>query len=152
VPFVSKPPRGDGGVGERPDAIQLTDVMALVLERLGLPRPDGIQSAVPPNLGRPLMAESYVLAALYPHGDWLTVFDGDWKYMWNSKGTSELYRLDVDPRETQNLIAAQPDRALAMERTMRAYLDALPRVQEAGPARAVDDATRDALKSLGYIH
>jgi hypothetical protein len=44
---------------------------------------------------------------------------------------------------------------MAMERTMRAYLDGLPKAYEgkgALPERAVDDATRDALKSLGYIH
>ncbi|MCC6848340.1 MAG: sulfatase [Deltaproteobacteria bacterium] len=151
VPFVSKPPLGDGGLGERADPIQLTDVMALVLERLGVPRPDGTQGAVPPKLGRPLMAESYVLAALYPYGDWFAIFDGDWKYMWNSQGASALYDLAADPREETNLLAADPERAASMERAMRQYLADLPRAQGDGPGGNVDDATREALKSLGYI-
>ncbi len=152
VPFVSKPPRGDGGIGQRSDRIQLTDVMPLVLDRLGVPRPPGIQGGVPPHLGRPLMAESYTLAALYPRGDWIAIFDGDWKFMWNSRGASELYDLAADPHEEHNLIAAEPDRAASLERTMHAYLSTLPRSQGTGPARAVDDRTRDALKNLGYIH
>lgn len=151
VPFVSKPPLGDGGLGQRADPVQLQDVMALVLERLGLPRPTGIQGRVPPHLDRPLMVESYVLAALYPHGDWLAVFDGDWKYLWNSAGASELYDLATDPGEERNVIAADPERAAAMEQRLRAYLTALPQPPGGGAARAVDDATRDALKGLGYI-
>jgi arylsulfatase A-like enzyme len=152
VPFVSKPPLGDGGLGERSDRIQLTDVMPLVLERLGLPRPEGIQGGVPPKLARPLMAESYTLAAIYPGGDWLTIFDGDWKLMWNSRGRSELYDLATDPHEQTNVIAANAERAARMQRTMDGYLAALPRSQGPAPAQTIDEATRDALKSLGYIH
>ena len=151
VPLVSKPPLGDGGLGERADWIQLTDVMPLVLERLGLPRPDGIQGGVPPRLGRPVIAESYTLAAVYPKGDWLTIIDGDWKLMWNSKGASALFDLASDPREDRNLIAEHPERAAALERTMTEYLATLPRPQGAETPRTVDEATRDALKSLGYL-
>lgn len=151
VPFVSKPPLGDGGAGERNDPVQLQDVMALVLQRLGLPRPEGIQGGVPPHLGRPPMVESYVLAALHPQGDWLAVYDGDWKYMWNARGASALFDLASDPREERNVIAANPERVAAMDRSMRTHLAALPRAQAEGPAGQVDDATRDALKSLGYL-
>jgi arylsulfatase A-like enzyme len=152
VPLVSKPPRADGGRGERTERVQLTDVMPLVLERLGLPRPDGIQGGVPPRLDHPIMAESYTLAALYKEGDWLAIFDGDWKFMWNSQGHSALYDLAADPRETTNLITEHPDRVATLGRTMNEYLRALPRAQGTQPARAVDAQTRDALKSLGYIH
>lgn len=152
VPFVSKPPRGDGGRGERSERIQLTDVMTLVLDRLGLPRPDGIQGGIPPHLGRPVMAESYVLAALYPKGDWLVLIDGDWKLMWNSQGRSALYDLAADPREHTNLFAAQPERAAKLERIMNGHLASLPRSQGTAPTQQVDEATRKALESLGYLH
>jgi arylsulfatase A-like enzyme len=152
VPFVSKPPLGDGGLGERADWIQLTDVMPLVLDRLGLPRPDGTQGGVPPHLGRPVMAESYTLAAIYPDGDWFSIIAGDWKLLWNNKGKSELYDLATDPHERSNVIAANAERAASLRQTMDAYLASLPRSQATEPAQTVDDATRDALKSLGYIH
>jgi arylsulfatase A-like enzyme len=152
VPLVCKPPRGDGGLGERRDPIQLTDVMAMVTDRLGLPRPDGIQSGVPPKLGRPVIVESYVLAALYASGDWFAIYDADWKLIWNSKGKSELYHLAIDPSETRNVIAEEPARAAALERTLQGYLATLPRAQGDEPARVIDEATRDALRSLGYIH
>lgn len=151
VPFVSKPPLGDGGLGERTDWIQLTDVMPLVLDRVGVPRPAGIQGGVPPHLGRPLIVESYTLAGVYPGGDWLAIVEGDWKLLWNSKGASELYDLAHDPREQHNVIATERERAAALERTMTTYLAALPRSQAVESARTVDDATRDALKNLGYI-
>ena len=152
VPFVSKPPRGDGGLGERSDWVQLTDVMPMVLERLGRPRPEGIQGGVPPRLGRPLVVESRTLAALYPKGDWLAIIDGDWKLMWNSQGHSELYDLARDPHEQNNLIAVEVERAATLERTMTAYVAALPRSQGTEQAGTVDAATQEALKSLGYIH
>lgn len=152
VPFVSKPPRGDGGRGERADWVQLTDVMPLVLDRVGIARPPGIQGGIPPTLGRPIMAESYVLSALYPTGDWLAVVDGGWKLMWNSQGRSELYDLTNDPREQTNLFAKEPARVAALERTMNDFLASVSRSQDAAPAREVDAETRDALKSLGYIH
>ena len=152
VPFVSKPPRGDHGPGVRAEWVQLTDVMPLVLERLGLPRPEGIQGGIPPKLGRPVMAESYVLQALNTTGDWLAIIDGDWKLMWNSQGRSELYDLAKDPREETNLVARQPERVAALERVMNGYLAQLPRSQDTAPAREVDAATREALKSLGYLH
>lgn len=151
VPFVSKPPRGDGGLGTRHERIQLTDVMALVLERLGLPRPAGIQGGVPPKLGHPVITESYVLGALYPNGDWLAIYDGDWKLLWNSKGSSALYDLAADPGETRNLIADEADRAASLERALHGYLASLPRSQGDEAPRAIDDATREALKSLGYL-
>jgi arylsulfatase A-like enzyme len=151
VPLVSKPPGGDGGRGERSDPVQLTDVMPLVLERLGLPRPDGIQGGIPPRLGRPLIAESYTLPAFYPKGDWLAIIDGDWKLLWNSQGHSELYDLAADPGENHNRIADQPERAAALERTLKDYLATLPRSQSTEPVQAVDEATHDALKGLGYI-
>ncbi len=151
VPFVSKPPYGEGGIGAHADRVQLTDVMALVLDRLGLPRPEGIQGGVPPNLGRPLIAESYTLASLYHQGDWLAIVDGDWKLMWNSQGGSELYDLARDPREEHNLIASEGVRAASLEHTMLAYLQGLPRAQTTEASRAVDQQTQDALKSLGYI-
>ncbi len=151
VPFVSKPPRGDGAPGERADPIQLQDVMPLVLDRLGLPRPAGIQGSVPPKIDRPLIVESYTLGVIYDKGDWLAIIDGDWKYMWNSRGSSALFNLARDPREEHNLVATEAARAAGLEKRMSAYLAALPRSQAVEPTRAVDDATRDALKNLGYI-
>ena len=39
------------------------------------------------------MAESYTLAAIYPDGDWFSIFDGNWKLLWSSKGISGALRL-----------------------------------------------------------
>ena len=151
VPFVSKPPYGDGGLGARHELVQLTDVMALVCQRLGLPLPEGTQGRTPPHLGHPVMTESYVLAALYPTGDWLTIHDGNWKLLWNSKGTSALYDLGADPGENRNLIVEEAGRAASLERTLQGYLASLPRTQGDAAPRVIDEATRDALRSLGYL-
>ncbi len=151
VPLISKPVRGDGGVGERSEMVQLTDVLPLVLARLGLPKPEGIQGGIPPDLGRPIIAESYTLAILYDEGDWRAIFDGSRKLMWNSQGRSALYDLATDPHESTNLLPERLEEAATMERAMNDYLAALPRSQANEPLRAVDDATRDALKNLGYL-
>jgi arylsulfatase A-like enzyme len=151
VPLISKPPRGDGGLGARSDRIQLTDVMPLVLQRLGLPSPEGIQGGIPPHLGHPVVTESYVLGVLYHGGDWLAIVQGDWKYLWNSQGRSALYDLASDPAEATNLIAAEAGRAAELDRTLHGYLASLPRSQAVEPVQTIDEATRKALESLGYL-
>ncbi|MCX7015066.1 MAG: sulfatase, partial [Candidatus Sumerlaeota bacterium] len=51
---------------------------------------------------------------------------GGMKYIWASDGEDELYDLNKDPREMNNLIAAQPDAAQRMRLEMEDYIMTLP--------------------------
>jgi arylsulfatase A-like enzyme/tetratricopeptide (TPR) repeat protein len=58
----------------------------------------------------------------------------------------EMYDLGADPRETKNLVNAQPDRARVMLNTLKNF-------NVAPPARAQEETTEtvERLRSLGYI-
>jgi len=151
IPFIVKYPRGEAEQKTTEDFVQLVDVLPIVLERLGIPRPPGVQGGVPPEIGHPIVAEVNPLPFFSEGGDFRAIFHGSYKYVWNSKANHALFNLKDDPRETENLLAQEAGRAGTMERALTRYVDALPPPGAAGPAQAVDEETLKALRSMGYV-
>ena len=59
----------------------------------------------------------------------------------------ELYRLKTDPRETHDLVAAEPQRVSALRALLAPF-----RSEDRGPTRGRESAlTRERLRSLGYL-
>jgi arylsulfatase A-like enzyme len=48
---------------------------------------------------------------------------GKWKYIYNERGQDELYHLEDDPKETQNMIDAQPDIATELRAKIMAHIE-----------------------------
>ena len=151
IPFFVKHPRGREAPRRVEGAVQLTDVVPMVTRTIGWPAPPGIQGGVPPSTGHPIVAEVYPLPFDSAEGDWRALFDGPWKFLWNSKGKHALYDLARDPEERQNLAGRETARAQRMAGLLDKYLASLPRSGAAGPVRELDAATREALKALGYV-
>jgi arylsulfatase A-like enzyme len=151
VPLLVKLPRGEAAPGRSPAPIQLTDLVPLVLGRLALPLPGGVQGGAPPRVGHPIVAEVDPLPFLSPDGSWRALFDGDLKFLWNGKGRHRLYDLARDPGEARDLAPREPERVARLAALTARYFEALPRPGAAGPPRVLDDETRRALESLGYI-
>ena len=97
------------------------------------------------------MAEVYPLPYISKEGDWRVLFDGLFKLYWNSLGNHKLVNLADDPKEELNLVEQEPERAERMQNLLSAYLDSLPRPQDAGPPVELDEETGRALKNLGYV-
>jgi arylsulfatase A-like enzyme len=84
-----------------------------------------------------------------------------WKLIWGSDGRHELYHIAIDPGETRNLVAEEPARVAELTARLEVRLAELAGrpfrlADEPPPAGAegfagVDDATRRALESLGYV-
>ncbi|MFN0152673.1 MAG: sulfatase [bacterium] len=74
--------------------------------------------------------------------------DGAHKFVSNTDGDAELYRLDEDPRELVNIIARDPAAAELLRASLAEWLRA-----EAAPANgaALDAEVVETLKSLGYV-
>ncbi len=151
VPLFIKYPGGEVASTRRNDAVQLVDVMALLFERLDLPLPDGVQAGRPPDIGHPVAAEAYPLPALSSDGHWRALLEGRRKLLWNSLGNHQLFDLEQDPGEEENLFASQPRRAEAMLGRLNRFLEGLPAPGAAGPRGRVDEETGKALESLGYL-
>ncbi len=63
-----------------------------------------------------------------------------------------LFNLNVDPGEDTNLVGSDPQRTTAMLVRLNKYLAALPSPGPAAQPGALDDQTKEALKSLGYLN
>ena len=150
VPFFVKYPAGEVGPARSPAAVQLVDVMALLCERLELPLPDGVQAGRPPDTGHPVVAEAYPLPVLSSDGHWRALLEGRHKLLWNSEGNHQLFDLEKDPGEKENLIASQPRRAEVMMGRLNGFLESLPQPGP-GPGGRVDEETSKSLESLGYL-
>jgi len=151
VPLFIKYPAGEEPPKSLDLRVQLTDILPLICKRLGIKKPDGIQGDAPPDIKHPVLAETYPLKVLTQNGDWRSIFDGDFKFLWNSKGNHQLIDLRNDPGENVNLMKHQAQRAVDMQAKMERYIAVLPKPEPASELQELDKETRDALKSLGYV-
>lgn len=150
VPLVVKPPRGEGPRGRQEAIVQISDLHPWILTRLGVAVPAGVQGAFPAG-ARPAVAE-VDRPQIGPRGSWRAIVDGDWKYLENDAGTRLLFDVVHDPGESDDRLAAEPARAQALADrlgSLRAAMPAAPPLD--APGAAIDDETRRALESLGYV-
>jgi hypothetical protein len=84
-------------------------------------------------------------------GAWRAIFEGRYKLLWNSLGQHQLFDLRTDPDELHNLAGAEPERVRDMALAITEFLDLQPRPAAQGERELVDDETRRALQSLGYL-
>jgi arylsulfatase A-like enzyme len=100
------------------------DLNATVADVLGVPPSPGWQ-------GRSLFdAERAPRTYFYAANDdyLLGVREGSWKYVYNAtRGRDELYALDADPEEQQNLAEREPDRCRRLRRRLAAWRDHVSR-------------------------
>jgi arylsulfatase A-like enzyme len=152
IPLFMKHPGGEVPASQSSVRVQLTDILPIILKRLEIPVPSGIQGDVPPQTSHPILAEVYPLPLDSNDGDWRAIFEGDFKFIWNSKGRHQLFNLANDPAETVNLAERESRRAARMLSEMNRYLLKLPGPGPATPPKELDENTRKALKSLGYVN
>jgi arylsulfatase A-like enzyme len=172
VPLLVQYP-GMGTPRRIAEPVELLDVYATIAQLAGLPLPDGTrgESLVPLLDGtRAQRANPYGFNARYFFEDgthWLAVRDREWKLMartrdsdrtaekrgaprWNLDDRStyyELYRVADEPREQNDVYEKHPEQISRLQPLLSDWGDAVAQ----GPTRPeLDDATREALRALGY--
>jgi arylsulfatase A-like enzyme len=151
VPLIVKYPKRWARSGRIAEPIQLTDIMPIILHKLGLPMPPNIQGTASRQEPRTLLAEIFPLPVVSDLGHFRAYYEGSVKYIWSSQGKHGLFDLTSDPGETNNLYATRTERASAMQRGMDALVKALPRPTESTLVKKIDQQTMDALRGMGYI-
>jgi len=178
IPFIVRQPElfGAGVVENAP--VQLTDVFPTVLEIAGVGADDfpshghSLLGDAPPD-DREIFTEYYhpmfVLSGfrraehrqsplLEPYLRRIrSLIRGDMKLIWGSDGRHELYDLASDPDELVNIIDS--DSHAEVRRDMEARLNELLLTMDSGEETEssmddldeLDEATREALRSLGYL-
>ncbi len=159
-------------------AVQLTDVFPTVLEIAGVDAGD-FPSQGYSLLGEAAPADREVFAGTYYPTQVLSGYGreehrqnallkpylrrirsltrGDMKFVWGSDGRHELYDLARDPGELTNLIgsAAHAQVSSDMEARLDDWFGTLERGgisgQREGDPEELDEETKEALRSLGYL-
>jgi arylsulfatase A-like enzyme len=164
VPLLFVWPRGLGGPRVVDAPVQLVDLMPTVLELAGCatpPLPAPARSLAGVLRGRVaadrerevfLQRRRYdepLITGQVVRGNKYALRAGRWKYIEaREEGTYELYDLDRDAGEMQNLFGAPPMEAAALPRRLEQWVRTAPAV--ATPPQATgEDASR--LRSLGYV-
>lgn len=171
VPLVMHLPRGQHAGRRVPTVVSLVDVLPTIFDCLGAPQlaqdargrsllplldgqspPDADDFCVP---GMRLNRKKYYKPWKESRGDInIVVRRGPWKGIWNVEPqTLELYHLESDPGEQQDVSAANPELALAMRKFAQLWYEecesrALKPQRQKKP---LDERTLENLRSLGYI-
>ena len=160
VPLIVRPP---GGTSSRMDDAPISGahVPGIVLSHAGVdPSSPDLEPFFANWPRKEVVAEQY---ASRPHdmkGSWLermrrvrrTIVRNGWKYIESSDGAHELYHLESDPEELNDLFATEPERARVLAadlgaRIERGSLRAAPLVGERVDVEAGD---ADTMAELGY--
>ncbi len=152
VPLFIKYPAGEVSPKRTDLRLQLTDILPIICERVGITIPRNIQGTSPSQIKHPIIAETYPLPLISKDGSWQSIFEDDFKFIWNSKDQHMLFNLKDDPKENVNIIGQDSKRTEGMMTQMKQYLAKLPKPGPAVPVGEPDDQTKEALKSLGYVN
>ncbi len=149
VPLLLKLPRSQRAGTTATAPVGLTDIAPSILDLLGLPRPKPLgPPALIAKLGNTDVARSIYSETFYPrlHFGWsdlASLAGARWHYI---EGPSpELYDMASDPAEAHNLLTAERRVYAELRKEMQGYDRTL-----AAPT-AVDEETRKAMMSLGYM-
>lgn len=152
IPLLMKYPQGEVMPSRVDVPVQITDVFAMVLDRLGIARPPDAQGVASPRPDHPVVAELLSLSPEQRPG-WEALIEGPFKYLRNTRGEQMLFNLAGDPGEDRDRAALEPERVQAMAARLDEFLAALPRPapSDSDEVREVDEETRRALRNLGYL-
>jgi arylsulfatase A-like enzyme len=159
VPLIVKPPRGSAAGVVSEALVSSIDIAPTVLGLTGLAAPDAMQGKALALQADAPPPRDHSFAEQDLEGNILQAFRTDeWKLIQANPGNPrglpprQLFEVARDPREQHDLAATRTDQLA----TLAAHLAALQSHAEAvavtGSETAIDKATEERLRQLGYVH
>jgi len=144
--------RGPGSA-DRPDVdVELLDVAPTVHDLAGVGSPGTYRGRS--VLDRVASGESATVISETENDDGLRLAvrrDG-WKLIWDQgAGTEELYDLDADPGEHEDVVGREPDVRGDLRARLEEHVEELATTNESLPEVRMDAETERRLKDLGYL-
>lgn len=156
VPLIIKYPSTFPRPGIVEKRVSLVDLFPTILSLLDYPIPSGIDGEVLENSDHPIIAEHYPDSVKVMKHDKRSrrelkaIYQRKYKYIWASNGLNELYNLEKDPGEEENLIQKLPHKAQEMQRSLNQWLDSSAPSDTKGTVK-IDKSTKENLRALGYV-
>jgi arylsulfatase A-like enzyme len=163
VPLLIKYPKLMQRTGVVDNYVSTIDLMPEVLRVCGFPIPEEVQGQPLDEANHEILAELFeqknnAHAKLYPeryYRDLKAIYSNDTenlKYIQSSNGNSELYDLNVDPEELNNIIAQRPDTAAALDARIEKWLSSFEPVRDDEKTEITDtEKLMNRLRALGYV-
>jgi len=154
VPLIIKYPySSQQGIIEK--RVSLVDLLPTVLSLLNYPIPSGIDGEILEKTDHPIIAELIKEIPKREYRAALTlkakaIYLGKYKYI-SSNFLNELYDLEKDPEEKENLVEKLPKKAQAMEKILKEWLASI-KPQKAERERVkINKSMEEVLRALGYV-
>lgn len=158
VPLIMKVPGIEGGRRLK-SRVGTVDIVPTILDFFGLPIDDQIHGRSLAEWMRSGEEERdsrglYYAETLSPRfshgwGEMRALFDGSSKYIHGPR--PELYDLNEDPRELNDLAPTQHEEAAEMKAALGAFIERRASSSSADAVQSVDAETRQRLAALGYL-
>ncbi len=163
VPLLIKYPKSMQRSGVVDKYVSTIDLMPEVLKVCGFPVPEEVQGQPIDEVNHEILAELFeqknnAHSKLHPeryYRDLKAIYSNDaenLKYIQSSNDNSELYDLNADPQELNNIIAQRRDAADSLDARIEKWLDSFEPVQDDQKSEITDtEKLMNRLRALGYV-
>lgn len=159
VPLIVKAPRGGPAAVVNDALVSSLDIAPTILAAVGVPPPDAmVGRALGLADGAPAPRDHSV-AEQDLEGNVLQSYrTADWKLIQANPGNPrglpprQLFDIARDPREQHDLAARRSQEMAGLESHLAAVLSHAEAVKVGGGETAIDSATEERLRALGYVH
>jgi len=162
VPLIVKYP-GSHKKGFSDLTVQNVDIMPELLNELNFDIPQAVQGQPFEDVSHEIIAELFeqkkAQALLYPdryYRDLRAIFTSvngvSLKYIWSSNGDDEIYNLEQDPKEKNNLVEQGPDIVAQLGQRLKDWRNSFDSINFSKDGHTkYSKEVEDRLRSLGYI-